>query len=166
MAMIFKIRVLSDESDAFVREYEIAADTDLRGLHEMLCADLGFDADGFVSFFASDGQWNRLREFTSFDMGDGDAPSVMDGVLVGALAAAGTKRLVYEFDPLAMRALYMEIVDMKPAAGGVEYPSVVLSRGTLRQEDGDEGEGGAFEEMMADFDGFEGDDGDDWSDEF
>lgn len=73
--MVFKFRMLSDENDHFVRDYEVPYDMTLLGFHEFITRSLGYE-EGMSSFFTADKQWNRLREFTLMDMGDNseDAP--------------------------------------------------------------------------------------------
>ena len=60
--MIFKLRMLSGETDGFVREYEVPESTDLLQLHDLVCGDLGYDPFNFSSFFAADSGWNKLQE--------------------------------------------------------------------------------------------------------
>ena len=52
--MIFKFRMLSDENDNFLREYEVPYDMTLLELHRFICRDLKYDPDNMVSFFLSD----------------------------------------------------------------------------------------------------------------
>ena len=59
--MIFKLRMLSGETDGFVREYEVPESTDLLQLHDLVCGDLGYDPFNFSSFFAADSGWNKLQ---------------------------------------------------------------------------------------------------------
>ena len=56
--MIFKLRMLSGETDGFVREYEVPESTDLLQLHDLVCGDLCYDPFNFSSFFAADSGWN------------------------------------------------------------------------------------------------------------
>ena len=78
-AMIFRFRMLSDENDHFVREYEVPYDMSLLDFHKFINHSLRYDDDGMVSFFTADQQWNRLREFTLMDMGDNaeEGPTTM-----------------------------------------------------------------------------------------
>ena len=45
--MVFKLRMLSGETDGFVREYEVSESTDLLQLHDLVCGDLGYDPFNF-----------------------------------------------------------------------------------------------------------------------
>ena len=100
--------MLSNESDAFVREYEVPDDTDLLRLHNLICGDLGYDPFNFSSFFTADAGWNKLQEYTLGDMQDCDAgieALPMEGTKLGGLLAAGASRLIFAFDMLSGREL-------------------------------------------------------------
>ena len=74
MSMIFTWRMLSDEDDNFVRDYEVPYDMNLLDFHKFICEDLGYEDSTVSSFFLSDQMWERHTEFTLIDMGqDPDA---------------------------------------------------------------------------------------------
>ena len=82
MNIVFKYRMLSDESDNFVRDFEVYPDMTLTEFHQFLCRALRYD-DDMVSIFKSDAEWRPVEEFSQLDMG-GDmiegAPRTMDSV--------------------------------------------------------------------------------------
>ncbi len=43
MSMVFKFRMLSDENDHFVRDYEVPYDMTLLGFHEFITRSLGYE---------------------------------------------------------------------------------------------------------------------------
>ena len=169
---IFTVRVLSDETDDFVRDYEISADTDMLGMHNLLCDDLGYDRQGFSSFFAADDAWNKLQEYTMMDMFDEDsqvATVPMEGAQIRSLLAEGINRLIFMFDVLSGRSLYMEITDMKNADASSTYPRVAYAEGEppLQDADGEIENDDPFGDMMSEFEGFEGTEDEDYGyDEF
>ena len=69
--MILKFRMLSDENDNFVRDFEVSHEMTLADFHNFIIESLGYD-QCMASFFVADNHWNRLREFTLMDMGDGE----------------------------------------------------------------------------------------------
>ncbi len=160
--MIFRFTMLSDESDSFLRSYEIDSDATLDDFHKFICADLGFDDGQLVSFFTSDLMWEKLHEYTLVDMGgESDIPaSSMEGVTLGAILPEEHARLIYLFDIFGDRALYLELMSIAPGQSGAEYPRCVTAEGEAPgQFDADAGgDGSAFDDMMSDFSGFEGDD--------
>lgn len=165
--MVFKFRMLSDENDNFLRDYEILYDSTLLDFHNFICKDLKFDAQNMASFFISDREWNKLREFTLFDVGEDDysseqePPAAMDSVAVGQIIHHNNDRLIYLFDMFGDRALYLELLATVKADPSVVYPRVILS-----EEDAPDqfepsaggASGSIFDEVMSDFSDFEGDD--------
>lgn len=79
--MFFRFRMLSDENDRFVRNYEVLYDTTLLDFHRFILESLDYE-ECMASFFTADAHWNKLREFTLMDMGDGSSngPEAMDRV--------------------------------------------------------------------------------------
>ena len=45
MSMVFRFRMLSDENDHFVRDYEVPYDMTLLGFHEFITRSLGYEED-------------------------------------------------------------------------------------------------------------------------
>ena len=86
MSMVFKFRMLSDENDRFVRDYEVMYDMSLADFEGFIREDLEYDP-AMTSFFTADDRWNKLREFTLEDMGDmgEEAPVPMASVVLGQL---------------------------------------------------------------------------------
>ena len=68
MNIIFKYRMLSDESDNFVRDFEVYPDMTLAEFHDFVRRALRYD-DAMVSIFKSDAEWRPVEEFGQLDMG-------------------------------------------------------------------------------------------------
>ena len=105
MSMVFRFRMLSDENDRFVRDYEVMYDMTLLDFHEFLLEALEYEPC-MASFFTADNRWEKLREFTLMDMGEGgpDAPEAMDQVTLGQVIHHLRDRLIYLFDLFGDRA--------------------------------------------------------------
>lgn len=162
--MILKFRMLSDENDNFVRDFEVMHDMTLAELHDFIIESLGYD-NCMTSFFTADDHWNRLREFTLMNMGDTDsdaAPIPMSDITVAELVVAEQNRLIYQFDMFADRAYYLELVNASDPNPELTYPRVAFEHASAPdQYDPDavhSDEGSIFEEMMGEFGDFEGDD--------
>ncbi len=161
--MILKFRMLSDENDNFVRDYELPHEMTLAELHAFIIGSLAYD-DCMASFFTADDRWERGREFTLMDMGEEgeDAPMPMDKVTLAELVVAECNRLIYQFDMFGDRAYYLELVDSAQPQQGLEYPRVAFENAPAPdQYDPDavnSDEGSIFDEMMGDFGDFDGDD--------
>ena len=159
MSMVFKFRMLSDENDNFVRDLEVPYDMTLRGFHEFLVRILGYEAC-MTSFFTAEGQWERLQEYTLLDMGDPESIP-MENVSLGQLLHHNRERLIYLFDQLNNRALYLELTEAKKPEPTMEYPRVAFEHAPAPDQydpAANEDDGSIFEQMMDDFGEFEGDD--------
>ena len=157
--MVFKFRMLSDENDNFIRDLEVPYDMTLRGFHEFLVRILGYEAC-MTSFFTADGQWERLQEYTLLDMGDPESIQ-MENVSLGQLLHHNRERLIYLFDQLNNRALYLELTEAKKPEPTMEYPRVAFEHAPAPDQydpAANEDDGSIFEQMMDDFGEFEGDD--------
>lgn len=162
--MVFRFRMLSDENDNFVRDYEVMYDTTLLDFHRMILESLEYE-DCMASFFTADERWEKLREFTSEDMDDGseNAPLPMESVTLAQVVRQKRDRLIYLFDLFGDRAYFLELAGALEAAPGVSYPREVFGREDAPDQydpskNVQQSEGSAFDDVMGDFNEFEGDD--------
>ncbi len=162
MSMVFKFRMLSDENDRFVRDYEAMYDMSLLDFEEFIRRDLKYDP-AMTSFFTAGPKWEKRLEFTMEDMGDHgeNSPVPMEKAVLGQLFHRNRDRLIYQFDIFGDRSYYIELTGAGEAKSGVSYPRVTLSEEPAPDQynpEANDVEGSAFEEMMGDFADFEGDD--------
>ena len=164
MAIVFKFRMLSDENDHFVRDYEVPAEMNLVEFHNFIRDTLEYE-ETMVSFYTADDRWEKLREFTLMDMGFGEesdgAPQPMAETRLRDIMRHINDRLVYQFDLFGNRAYYLELMDVVSAEPNLTYPREAFAHGATpdQYEAGiAEDEGSIFDEMMGSFNDFEGDD--------
>lgn len=160
--MVFKFRMLSDENDNFVRDFELLSDTSLLHFHQFILRTLRYQ-ECMASFFTADGEWQRRREFTLMDMGDSgpDAPAPMDSVMLRDVLQGLHDRLIWLFDIFTDRAYYLEFIDASEPVPGRSYPAVVFEHAPAPDQfdpELNEDEGSIFEQMMGDYSDFDGDD--------
>lgn len=142
MSMIFQFRMLSDEADDFLRDYEVPYDMSLLDFHQYIQSEVGYSPSEMASFFISDVEWEKFREFTLLDMGidtsgydpdedqDELAPPVpMEKVTLGEIIHQKFDRLIYVFDVFAERQFYLELLRTKAAEAGGIYPRTVAWEG-------------------------------------
>ncbi|MFI3316691.1 MAG: hypothetical protein SNF93_03820 [Rikenellaceae bacterium] len=166
--LIYRFRMLSDQNDNFVRDYDVPSIFTLLDFHDFIIDSLEYEPC-ITSFFTADAQWEKLAEFTTVDMGfepsQGDevaaAPQAMDSVRLCDVMHYMHDRLIYNFDLFASRAYYLELVDAKEVADPNKYPCEVFAHATAPDQfdpDASVDDGSIFEEMMGDFGDFDGDD--------
>lgn len=168
MSLIFRFRMLSDENDNFVRDYEVRYDMTLLEFHNFLLETLEYEPC-MASFFTADKLWEKQREFTLMDMGDGEtggASEKMEDVCLGQIIHNQRDRLIYLFDMFGDRAYYLELTGaFKEEEGDGVFPREIFARAEVPDQYDpsknvieESEEQSAFDEMMSDFNEFEGDD--------
>ncbi|MBD9301974.1 MULTISPECIES: IS1096 element passenger TnpR family protein [Alistipes] len=164
MSMVFRFRMLSDENDNFVRDYEVLYDTTLLDFHNFILRSLEYE-DCMASFFTADDRWEKQREFTFMDMDDGseNAPVAMEKVTLGQIIHDRRDRLIYLFDLFGDRAYYLELTGAYEADKEASYPREIYAQAEAPDQydpskNRVDDEGSIFGEMMSDFNDFEGDD--------
>ena len=60
MSMVFRFRMLSDENDNFVRDYEAMYDMTLLDFHDFILQSLEYEPC-MASFFTADDRWEKQR---------------------------------------------------------------------------------------------------------
>ena len=162
--MVFRFRMLSDENDRFLRDYEVLYDMTLLEFHEFLLEALEYEPC-MASFFTADDRWEKLREFTLMDMGEGgeDAPEAMDQIKLGQIIHRLRDRLIYLFDFFGDRAYYLELTGAFEAETGAHYPREVYAVADVPDQYDPsktiiEDDGSIFDDVMSEFDDFAGDD--------
>lgn len=135
--MIFQFRAMSDEQEDFLLDVEVRHDMNLLDFSNFLGQELGYDLSMITSIFTSDSEWEKLQEFTSFDMGatgddiqfelcdDCDGPIAMERVKLDDIVIEKFDRLLYVFDPLHERQLYIELLRTLKIDTQLTYPRVL-----------------------------------------
>lgn len=166
MSMVFRFRMLSDENDHFVRDYEVLYDTTLLEFHRFILQSLEYE-ECMASFYTADERWEKLREFTLMEMGDSEeaGPETMESITLGQIIHRHRDRLIYLFDMFGDRAYYLELTGVYEAEEGAVYPREIYARAEApdqydpsKNPEDDEDEESAYAEIMDEFKDFQGDD--------
>lgn len=114
--MIFTFTVISDEVDDFVREIRIDGNATFQDLHKTILSTCGYPDDQMTSFFICSERWEKEQEITLEDMGNTNADEdsyVMRNTRLDELLEDEGQRLIYIFDPMAERCLFMELTQVE-----------------------------------------------------
>lgn len=142
---IAKLRVILDTEQDVYRDIEISTDSTLLHFHNAILDAFGWNPGEMASFFESDENWDKGKEYSLMDIG-GDAD--MTVVKVEAIVQDTDSRAVYVYDFLRMWCFYIEPVSFEAAVPNIEYPQLSFEHGTppsFDSKDGDLAAGMGFE---------------------
>ena len=150
---IYKFRLLYDEIEGFVRDYEIGAKQTFKDFHDIILKSIpGLDPKELASFYICDRKWNKLKEITLFDMHsevesfqheaeepDGEEQdkylvtekTVMADAILSQYINDPHQRIIYEQDFLRLHTFYIELVKSMEGKEGKNYPVCTHSSGEM-----------------------------------
>lgn len=150
--MVFHFVILSDEVDDFRREIKIDAEATFQELNELLLKTCAYKKDLMTSFFICNETWDKLQEVTALDMNDDptkEGAPLMEHThlsdMITSTEAQNKVNLMFEFDTMCERYLYMQLKDVEDHAHLMK-PEVIVEKGKAPQQEGD------IEAMFKDFD--------------
>ncbi len=132
--MIYTLRIISNETDDFIREIAIDGEDNFLTLHQFIQEHLHYDPSLMASFFTTDEGWNKETEIALMDMMDGENPDlrVMDDSVIADFMLSNKQRFLYIFDFFAERAFFMEVCDIKN--GKMDDPQIVKAEGDAPEQ--------------------------------
>ncbi|WP_019208045.1 IS1096 element passenger TnpR family protein [Phocaeicola abscessus] len=112
--MIYKFTILSDETDNFVRIIQIDADATFYDFHKAIQKACDYKDDQLTSFFICEDDWEKREEITLEDMGHGWDEDIflMKHTKISDLVEDEKQKLIYVFDPLTDRSLFIELTEI------------------------------------------------------
>lgn len=114
--MIFKFLIISDEVDNFIREIDIDSEATFLDLNNAILDSVSYTKDEMTSFFICDEDWEKTTEITLVEM-DTDPEFdnwVMKDTKLSDLLEEERQKLLFVFDYITDRALFMELRDIIP----------------------------------------------------
>lgn len=134
--MLYRIKLICDETDGFLRELRIDSDATFLDLNKAILASCGYPDDQMTSFYLCDEEWERGQQVTREDMGTGDADEdiyVMADTRLSELIDGEDQRLVFVFDPFSDRCFYLDVVEEIPGQT-LAQPEVTRSKGDAPEQ--------------------------------
>ena len=134
--MVLKFRIISDEQDGFIRDFEILDKQSFFHFHLAIQDNLHFDKSQIASFYLCDKNWEKEQEVTLFELTDEENPCalVMDSAVLGDHVSEIHDKLYYVFDVFNERLFFIELVDTKNIDPTKEYPLCTLEEGAPPQQ--------------------------------
>jgi hypothetical protein len=130
--MVLKFRLISNEEDDFIRDFEILANQTFFQLHMAIQENLHFDKSQIASFFICSQEWEKEQEITLFELSDEEAAKVitMDNAIIEDHIHQVHHKMIYVFDVFNERLMFIELVDKTKRDPVKEYPLCSYSKGS------------------------------------
>lgn len=138
---VYKFQVLLNEDEDFLREYELTEDQTLLDFHNLITKNLKLNQEELASFFLTNSNWEKEREYTLLDMGlnpdeddnknDSLSIEMMEDVLVCEIASKPKQKLLYEYNFMNPIIFYITLTGERIAKSNEVFPKCVTSEGVL-----------------------------------
>ena len=113
--MLFKIVFVSDESEDFLREIIIDADSTFLDLNKIILTTCQYLDNQITSFYICNDQWEQQEQIIREDLGEKTSDKdtyLMEKTLLRDLIEDVGDHLIFEFDTLSGRMFFMKIKDI------------------------------------------------------
>ena len=139
----YKFRLLFDDVEDFVRDYEILAEQTFKDFHEIILQSItGLDMQELASFYICDRRWEKTKEITLIDMDEDESDNsdnseaylpkhVMSEAILSDFIDDPHQRLIYEYDFLNIKIFYIELLKAVESDPQKVYPRCTFSSGEL-----------------------------------
>ncbi|MFA6701939.1 MAG: hypothetical protein WCR12_03985 [Dysgonamonadaceae bacterium] len=128
--MVFRFLILSDEVNDFKREIKIDSDNTFLDLYKAIIESVGYSDKELASFFLCDNKWRKAQEITlvEMDTASDEDPHTMEDCILSDYLEDEKDKLIFEFDVLNERALFMELSEIIPGKN-LKKPVITISEG-------------------------------------
>jgi len=129
--MIYKFRIISDESKEFARELLIESAHTFLDFHHCLQENLEYDPAQLASFFITSSSWEKQLQITLIDMME-DASEhcpTMDQCKISEHFSTKGQRMLYVFDFFSERSFFIELTEVMDITDSHALPKVIFSHG-------------------------------------
>lgn len=128
--MVYKFRLLTDESDLFFRDIIIDSEACFLDLNNSILESVDYARSLITSFFICNDNWEKELEVSLIEMETNPEEDswVMSNTHLSELLDEEGQRLIFIFDNLTEQAFFMELTEILPGKR-LNKPECVLSRG-------------------------------------
>ena len=134
--MVLKFRLISNEQDEFIRDFEILGDQTFFHLHEAIQDNLGYDKSQIASFFVCNQQWEKEQEITLFELSEEEAAKVlvMDLTRIADHMKNTHDKMLYVYDVFNERVFFIELAEILERDPSTDYPRCCFQKGDPPQQ--------------------------------
>lgn len=139
---VYKFRMLINEDEDFLREYELTEEQTLLDFHNFITKNLKLNKAELASFFQTTSNWEKEREFTLLNMGmttdeentdpENSIPvQMMEETAIGDFANNPKQKMLYEYNFMNPTIFYISLEGERDAKAIEKFPKCVTSEGEL-----------------------------------
>ena len=110
----YKLVVLNEDNDEFIREIEIKEDQNFEDLHIFLKKSMNLEDNELSSFFLCNKDWEKQEEIVLIDMNSGEKKEtivpthLMKNSIIKDFITEENQRFIYEYDYLNLNTFFIE----------------------------------------------------------
>ncbi|MDR1182040.1 MAG: plasmid pRiA4b ORF-3 family protein [Bacteroidales bacterium] len=139
---IYKFRLLFDEVEDFVRDYEISAGQTFKEFHDIIVRTItGLGKQELASFYICDRRWEKKIEITLIDMDTDEDINASDEENISKMIMSDSvlsdfiddphQRLIYEYDFFNVKTFYIELLKTTEVKTRKKYPRCIHHAGEI-----------------------------------
>jgi hypothetical protein len=149
---LYRFRLLFEEQEDFLRDYDILAAQTFLEFHKLIVETVELKGNELASFFICDRNWRKKKEITLIDMNQGEEDTIQyeedddertanKSGRIPILEMANVKlkdaiddphqRLLFEYDFLNPKTFFIELVKIINVDSKEGYPKCIKSVGKL-----------------------------------
>ena len=134
--MVLKFRLISNEQDDFIRDFEILDEQTFFHFHLAIQENLHFDKSQIASFFVCGQDWEKELEITLFELTEEENATVlvMDSTILSDHVTSVHDKLLYVFDVFNERLFFIELAGTSDPVPGRQYPCCTFQQGHVPQQ--------------------------------
>ena len=128
----YRLRVTFEDFDDITRDIEIRSIQTFEDLHHAIHSAIGFDASKPASFFMSDDNWKKGKEFTTRNISEEEAGNVkpIKNMRLCDSIIDPHQKIYYIFDPSSPWTFRIELVKInRDEDANAAYPRCIKSAG-------------------------------------
>jgi hypothetical protein len=165
---VYIFRVLAEEEETFLREIALSEDNTLLDFHTILTRSMKLDDKQLASFYLTNKQWEKQKEYTLMDMEVDDYAvekqnedmvpiDVMSNTHIGDIIEDTKQRMLYEYNFVNPALFFISLTNVIEEDDNEDFPKILHAEGNIDAEqmsafdDDDE-----FDDLMED--GYDEDD--------
>jgi len=139
---VYIFRILAEEEESFLREIALSEDNTLLDFHTILTKSTGLDDKQLASFYVTNKQWEKQKEFTLMDMDVEDYAiereiediipiDIMSNVHLGDIIEDPKQRMLYEYNFVYPTLFFISLIETAEENDNKTFPKILRAEGDI-----------------------------------